>query len=178
MNTCSVFVDDDGSLWWGADNDLVHYTPPADLVTPQFSPQVFISAFSWDGSSPRMAETIATLPHGSKAVAHIGSLQFDRRNALRVRYRILPEQSSWRESSSLDLPIGSLSSGTHTLEAQGRVFTGPWSATVSRPLTVLRPLGFPGPFCFSTRLRAARSEAAAISSTGGARPRTRNCCPA
>jgi tRNA A-37 threonylcarbamoyl transferase component Bud32 len=72
-------------------------------------------------------------------VAHIGSLQFDRRNALRLRYRILPEQSSWRESSSLDLPLGALSSGAHTLQVQGRVFTGPWSPTLSRSLTVLRP---------------------------------------
>jgi len=56
MNSGSVFVDDDTSLWWGADNDLTHYTPPADLVTPQFSPQVFVSAFSWDAQAPKLAE--------------------------------------------------------------------------------------------------------------------------
>ena len=139
MNSGSVFVDD-GSLWWGSDNDLAHYLPPSDLVTPRFSPQVFVSALSWDGAAPRLAEAVAALPHGPKAVAHIGSLQFDRRNALGLRYRILPEQSSWRESSSLDLPLGSLSSGAHTLEVQGRVFTGPWSPTLSRPLFVLRPV--------------------------------------
>jgi hypothetical protein len=89
MNSGSVFVDNDSSLWWGADNDLAHYTPPADLVTPQFAPQVFVSALSWDGASPKMAEAVAGLPHGSKVVAHIGSLQFDRRHAFRLRYRIL-----------------------------------------------------------------------------------------
>jgi tRNA A-37 threonylcarbamoyl transferase component Bud32/ligand-binding sensor domain-containing protein len=145
MNSGSVFVDSDGSLWWGADNDLAHYTPPSDLVTPQFSPQVFVSAFSWNGQAPKLAESVTALPHGSKLTAHIGSLQFDRRNALRLRYRIRPEQSSWRETRSLDLALGSLSSGPHTLEVQGRVFTGPWSGTASRPFTVLRPVGLTWP---------------------------------
>ncbi len=140
MNSGSVFVDQDGSLWWGADNDLVHYAPPPDLVTPPFSPQIHVSAFSWDGQAPRLAETVADVPHGVKLVAHIGSLQFDRRNALRLRYRLLPEQPAWRESSSLDLSLGSLSWGAHTLEVQARIFTGPWSPTVGRSLTILRPV--------------------------------------
>jgi tRNA A-37 threonylcarbamoyl transferase component Bud32 len=145
MNSGSVFADNDGSLWWGADNDLAHYTPPADLVAPRFAPQVFVSAFSWDGAAPRMAEAVGALPHGSKVTAHIGSLQFDRRNALRLRYRILPDQPSWRETRSLDLALGKLSSGAHTLEVQGRVFTGPWSGTASRAITVLRPIGLAWP---------------------------------
>ena len=140
MNSGSVFVDDDGSLWWGAENDVVHYTPPPDLVQPQFAPQVYVSAFSWDNNAPRMAEAVAAVPHGSKITAHIGSLQFDRRNALRLRYRILPGQPSWRETRSLDLALGTLSSGRHTLEVQGRVFTGPWSATERRTFAVLTPV--------------------------------------
>ncbi|HVN06133.1 MAG TPA: serine/threonine-protein kinase [Bryobacteraceae bacterium] len=146
MNTGSVFVDNDGSLWWGADNDLVHYSPPPDLVHPKFAPQVFVSAFSSDNNPPRLAEAVAALPHGSKITAHIGSLQFDRRNALRLRYRLLPGQSAWRETRSLDLPLGSLSSGSHTLEVQGRVFTGPWSTTVIRSFTVLPPAWLAWPF--------------------------------
>jgi len=146
MNTGSVFVDDDGSLWWGADNDVAHYTPPPDLVHPKFAPQVFVSAFSWDNNPPRLAEAVSNLPHGSKIVAHIGSLEFDRRNALRVRYRLLPEQSAWRETRTLDLPLGSLSRGSHTLEVQGRVFTGPWSTTVRRSFTVLPPAWLAWPF--------------------------------
>ena len=138
VNTGSYFADSDGSIWLGIDLSIFHYLPPADLLTPRFAPQVFLSSFSWGGAGPKMAESVTALPRGSKAVAHIGSLQFDRRNALRLRYRILPEQSSWRESSSLDLPLGSLSTGAHTLEVQGRVFTGPWSGSTSRTFTVLR----------------------------------------
>jgi len=104
-----------------------------------------VSAFSWEGQPPRLTEAVSTLPHGLKVTAHIGSLQFDRRNALRVRYRILPEQPAWRETCSLDLALGKLSSGAHTLEVQGRVFTGPWSGTVRRSFTVLRPIGLSWP---------------------------------
>ncbi len=140
MNTGSVFADSDGSMWWGADNDLAHYIPPADLVSPRFAPQVFVSAFSWDNQPPKLAEAVDALPHGSKVVVHIGSLQFERRNALRIRYRLLPGQPSWRETKDLDVALGSLSSGAHTLEVEGRVFTGPWSPTARRSFTILRPV--------------------------------------
>jgi tRNA A-37 threonylcarbamoyl transferase component Bud32 len=145
VNSGSYFEDTDGSIWFGIDVNIVHYTPPTDLPTPQFAPQVFVSAFSWEGPAPRLAEAVSELPHGSKVTAYIGSLQFDRHNALRVRYRILPEQPSWRETRSLDLALGKLSSGAHTLEVQGRVFTGPWSGTASRSFNVLRPIGLTWP---------------------------------
>lgn len=141
VNSGSYFADSDGSIWFGIDINVVHYSPPPDLVTPKFAPQVFVSAFSWDNQAPRLVEAVDDkLPHGSKVTAHLGSLQFDRRNALRVRYRLLPEQSEWRETRTLDLPLGTLGSGSHTLQVQGRVFTGPWSSTVSRTFEVLTPL--------------------------------------
>ena len=146
MNSGSVFVDDDGSLWWGADNDVAHYTPPPDLVHPKSAPQVFVSAFSWDNRPPRLAEAVANIPHGADITVHLGSLQFDRRNALRIRYRLLPGQPDWRESGKLDVPLGSLSTGSHTLEVQGRVFTGPWSTSTRRTFAVLRPVFLAWPF--------------------------------
>ena len=140
VNIGSYFEDLDGSVWMGIDINVFHFKPPPDLVAPQFAPRLFVSAFSSQNQSPRLAEAVSSLPHGSKVTAHIGSLQFDRRNALRVRYRVLPEQSGWKESSSLDLSLGALSSGRHMLEVQGRVFTGPWSPTLSRSLIILRPI--------------------------------------
>ena len=145
MNSGSVFADTDGSLWWGADNDLAHYIPPRDLVSANTAPSVFVSAFSWNGGAPRLAEAVEGVPHGSRVVAHIGSLQFEKRNGLRLRYRVLPGSGAWRESAALDLPLGTLGSGSHTLELQARLFVGPWSETVRMPVTVLRPawLGWP-----------------------------------
>src|SRR5581483_5963863 len=35
INSGGYFADSDGSLWWGADNDLAHFLPPADLVKPE-----------------------------------------------------------------------------------------------------------------------------------------------
>jgi tRNA A-37 threonylcarbamoyl transferase component Bud32/ligand-binding sensor domain-containing protein len=140
-NSGSFFADTDGSIWFSNENSIGHYTPRADLVTPKFAPQIFLSAFSWENQPPKLAEAVGDMPHGSKIIAHIGSLQFDRRNALRLRYRLLPEQTSWRETANLDLALGALSAGQHTLEVQGRVFTGPWSAiTRLRPLWLAWPL--------------------------------------
>jgi tRNA A-37 threonylcarbamoyl transferase component Bud32/ligand-binding sensor domain-containing protein len=139
MNSGSVFVDTDGSLWWGADNDLAHYTPPPDLVAPANPPEIFVSAFSWQGGEPRLAITSGTLPRGAAIVAHIGSLQFERRNGLRLRYRVLPDRPSWRETASLDLPLGALGMGAHTLEVQARLMGGPFSGTVTWPLLIPKP---------------------------------------
>ena len=155
INSGSYFNDSDGSLWWGADNDLVHYTPPDDLVTPTFAPKVFLSAFSWNGSAPRLAEAVGDLPHNATLTAHIGSLQFDRRNALRIRYRLLPEQAKWIETKSLDLPLGVLSAGAHTLEVQGRIFTGPWSGTVRRSISVMPPSWLTAPYFLTYSLAGA-----------------------
>jgi tRNA A-37 threonylcarbamoyl transferase component Bud32 len=127
----------------------------ASSLSPQFAPEVFLSAFSWDGQPPRLAEAVNSLPHGSKVVAHIGSMQFEGRNGLRLRYRILPDQPSWRETRSLDVTLGELSSGPHTLEVQGRIFTGPWSKTVSRSFAVLRPIWLTWPFLAGYLLLAA-----------------------
>ncbi len=139
VNSGSFFNDADGSVWFGVDNSIAHFTPPADFLEPKFAPQIFLSSYSWEGAQPRAAEATTGIPHGPKAIAHIGSLQFDRRNAIRIRYRILPDQT-WRESKSLDIPLGTLGSGAHTLEVQSRLFTGPWSQTLARNFTVLTPL--------------------------------------
>jgi tRNA A-37 threonylcarbamoyl transferase component Bud32 len=148
-NQKSFFEDRDGSIWFGADNSVIHILPPADLLHPTYSPSVFVSGFSWNGSSPQMADLVDGIKAGSNITAYVGSLQFDRRNALRVRYRVLPDQPAWRESSSLDLALGMLPWGSHTIEVQGRIFTGPWSQTVSRSFTVLRPAGLTWPFALA-----------------------------
>jgi streptogramin lyase len=153
-NSGSYFDDTDDSIWLGIDVNIFHYLPPPDLVTPRFAPRIFVSAFSVENQAPRLASAMAGLPHGSKVQAHVGSLQFDRRNALRLRYRVMPEQPSWREASSLDLPLGVLSWGSHSLEVQGRIFSGPWSGIVRQSLTVLRPFWLAWPFLAAYALTA------------------------
>ena len=140
VNSGSYFADRDGSIWMGIDMTIFHYSPPDDLTTPRFAPRIFVSAYSWNGAAPRMADSVDAVPHGAKVVAHIGSLQFDRRNGLMLRYRIQPDEASWRESSSLDLSLGALPSGRHSLEVQARVLSGPWSPILNRSFVVMVPV--------------------------------------
>ena len=141
-NRRSFFSDSDGSVWWAAATSIVHFSPPPDLVHPADPPPVFLSAFSVNGGAAKLAETFREFPHGSKLMAHIGSLQFEARNALRIRYRLLPERKDWRESRVLDLDLGAPAWGTHTLELQSRFSMGQWSGTYRRSITVLRPWWF------------------------------------
>jgi tRNA A-37 threonylcarbamoyl transferase component Bud32/ligand-binding sensor domain-containing protein len=151
-NRRSFFSDSDGAVWWASQASIVHFSPPPDLVRPASPPPVFVSAFSVNGGAPRLAESPREFPHGKRLIAHIGSLQFERRNALRFRYRLAPEQREWRESRVLDLDLGAPRWGTHTLELQSRFSMGQWSGTYSQSLAVLRPwwiswqaiLGFAG----------------------------------
>jgi len=140
VNSGSYFADRDGSVWMGIDMSIFHYSPPDDLMTPRFAPRIFVSAYSWNGSAPRMADAVETVPHGVKVVAHIGSLQFDRRNGMMLRYRIRPDETSWRESLSLDLSLGARASGRHSLEVQARLLSGPWSPILNRSFVVTVPV--------------------------------------
>jgi hypothetical protein len=151
-NSLSFSHDSDGSVWWVArDSSLVHFSPSNDFVHPAFAPKVFIASFSWNGQTAKLAEAVSSVPSGSRVTAHIGSLQFDRRNALRWRYRVLPEEKAWRESRDADLALGVLGWGEHSIEAQARLGTGPWSETAAHPFHVVRPFWATWPFliCFA-----------------------------
>jgi ligand-binding sensor domain-containing protein/tRNA A-37 threonylcarbamoyl transferase component Bud32 len=146
VNSGSYFPDPDGSVWFGSDLSIVHYSPAHDLLSDSASPQVFVSGLSWDNQPAKPIDAVHSVPHRARLAAHIGSLQFYRRNGLHLRYRLLPEQTSWKETRNLDLPIGSLLAGTKTLEVQGRIFMGPWSGTVRRSFTVERLVWLTSPF--------------------------------
>ncbi len=171
-NQQSLYEDRDGSIWFGADRNLVHFTPPPDFVHPQTPPSVFISGFSINGKAPELAETVGEIPHGSNVVAYVGSLQFDRRSALRIRYRVLPDDQRWRDERSLDLGLGNLATGTHTLEVQARIGTGPYSAVLRRSVEVAKSVWFTWPVLLAIALGSS-----AISAGGYAWLKARNAEP-
>jgi serine/threonine-protein kinase len=148
-NRGSFFSDPDGSVWFGLDSSIDHLRPPSDLLRPTTIPTVFISGYVVNDGKPKMAEMVTHIDSGGTVTALIGSLLYHRRNALRFRYRLLPEQMAWQETAGLDLVLGTLSAGPHTLEVQGRIFTGPWSPAVTHSFTVLRPVWLAFPFLLS-----------------------------
>ena len=139
-NRNSFFEDADGSIWYGADNDVIHITPPTDLVHPKLAPAVIISAFASNGDPPRMTDGNIVIKSGASVTAQIGSLQFDRRNALHFRYRLLPHDTEWTDTSSFDLHLGEPRWGHHALQVQAQLATGPWSEIETASFDVLRPV--------------------------------------
>jgi tRNA A-37 threonylcarbamoyl transferase component Bud32 len=139
-NQNSFFEDSDGSIWFGAENSVIHLSPPDDMVRPTNAPSVFLSSFSLNSAAPALADMVSGIKSGTNVVAHVGSLQFDRRNALRLRYRLLPEDSSWKPARDLDLHLGKLAWGAHTLEVEGQLGDGPWSTSSAKSFNVLKPI--------------------------------------
>lgn len=135
-------AEDDGSVWLGTSNQIVHFSPPADFLTRFPAPPVFVAGFSAARRGTVLADAVGRLPHEADVVAHIGSMQFDRRNAMHIRYRLLPEQSSWTNADGFDARLGRLRWGHHTLEVQAQLATGPWSAAAVQSLDVEAPFWF------------------------------------
>jgi tRNA A-37 threonylcarbamoyl transferase component Bud32 len=138
-NTNSFFEDSDGSIWFGAGNIILHVFPDEDLLHPRESPSVFISSLSWNGAAPRIADWVDEVKPGSDLTAHIGSMQIDRRNALHLRYRLLPKQGSWQQVRDFDIHLGKPGWGRHTLEVQAQFSDAAWTSTQSKTFLVLRP---------------------------------------
>ena len=136
----SFLAEKDGSVWFDSSFGITHFSPPDDFATRFPAPHVSIAGFAVGGSLPQLADTLSRFPRTQEVTAELGSVQFDRRNALRYRYRLLPDQNEWRLSTNPALPLGRLSWGTHTLQVQAQLSTGPWSQVAEQTMTVLKPV--------------------------------------
>jgi tRNA A-37 threonylcarbamoyl transferase component Bud32 len=145
-NQQSFREDADGSVWFSADNSIIHFAPPPDFLHPKYAPEVFLSTVSFNSGEPQMLATAKEFKNGSDITANLASLQMDRRNALHVRYRILPEQQNWTDSMKLDIHLGKLHWGAHKLQYQGALGDGPWSQPAEHAFTVLKPFWLTWPF--------------------------------
>jgi tRNA A-37 threonylcarbamoyl transferase component Bud32/ligand-binding sensor domain-containing protein len=132
-------TDKDGSVWFIGTNGVTHFMPSDDFASSFPMPHAFIAGIAVGASAPQLADAVAKLPRTQEITAEVGTVQFDRRNALHYRYRLLPEHSEWTQSPSTALHLGRLSWGTHTLQVQAQLSTGPWSAISERTMTVLKP---------------------------------------
>ena len=144
-NQQAFYPDVDGSIWFGAGNTVTHFTPQDGFASVFPAVTAMVSGFSLNGGQPILAENTPEIPYGASVAAQIGSLQFDRRNELHVRYRLLPGQSQWTLSNKLSINLGKMSWGRHTLQVQAQLASGPWSAVSEQTLDVLLPAWFSWP---------------------------------
>jgi hypothetical protein len=138
----AFLADPDGSVWFSIADGIAHFLPPDDFASSFPAPQVFISGFSSGNGAPMPVAAVHSFSRKEPLEAFIGSLQFDRRNAMQIRYRLLPSQSSWTTSSNLHIALGRPGWGGHTLEVQARLSTGPWSSTVAQSISIAPPFWY------------------------------------
>lgn len=139
-NQNTFFGDVDGSVWFASNSYIVHLSLPDDFLTSFPAPEIFVAGYSLGSGTPVFVDGIGSVPHGSDVTVNVGSLQFDRRSVLHVRYRVLPDQPAWHSQNSLDIHLGKLGFGKHTVEVEAQFGKGPWSSVRSRTFEVLRPV--------------------------------------
>jgi hypothetical protein len=130
----------DGSAWFATSVEITHFSPPEGFATRFPQPSVFVSGFTLGQGAPILAGAVGPAPRNSEVVAHIGSLQFDRRSGLHFRYRLLPSHTAWTDAAGPDLHLGRLGWGHYTLQVQAQLATGPWSEIEMASLDVPKPM--------------------------------------
>jgi hypothetical protein len=141
-----LFADEDGSVWTATEQGITHFAPPADFTSNFPQPQIFVSSLSSGRNAPQLVDAIERLPHNTAVTAQLGSLQFDRRNSLHFRYRLLPAQGGWKQTDALKLDLGRPQGGKHTLQVQAQLSTGPWSDITEQSFTILPPVWLTWPY--------------------------------
>jgi hypothetical protein len=139
-NQNAFFADPDRSAWFASGNTVVHFNADKDFATSFPAPIVSVAGLSAGSAGPVLAEMSSQLPHNEQIVAHIGMLQFDRREAIHFRFRLLPGQATWSNSAATAIPLGKFWWGTHTLEVQAQLSTGPWSPVAQQRFSILKPI--------------------------------------
>ncbi|MGA2074169.1 MAG: protein kinase [Terriglobia bacterium] len=144
-SSSAFLADSDGSVWTTDAGRIMHFSLPDNFATSFPVPPASITGFSVSGGAPKLEDTVQDFPRNQDLTAYVGSLQFNRRNALHFRYRVVPDHPAWTSTSQTTLNLGKLRWGKHTLEVQGQLSTGPWSGTDILTFTVLKPIWFTWP---------------------------------
>ncbi|MCC6537407.1 MAG: serine/threonine protein kinase, partial [Bryobacterales bacterium] len=110
----------DASVWLGTDDNLYHFTPPADAFSPTTVPNVFLS------QAPGREVQL-----GAPARFDFGSLYFKLRGQLRFRYRWRADQP-WTETAEPGVTLTNLASGAYRFELAAR--TAPAGEWTRQPL--------------------------------------------
>lgn len=135
----AMLADVDDSIWYINEDGIFHFSPPPDFATNLPVPTISISGLSIAAAQPQLSDTVRELPRNADITAYIGSMQFDRRSSIEVRYRLLPDLA-WHSTDGMSAHLGKLSWGEHRLEVQARIAYGSWSTPAQRNIYVAKPL--------------------------------------
>jgi tRNA A-37 threonylcarbamoyl transferase component Bud32 len=128
----AVFEDTDGSLWFGTDKGLLHYTPPPDLFEQLRTPTtIALTAVAFDKQPAAIVELAPTkLQGGGHSVQlHFSALHYANPKEHRYRYRLFPREKEWTTTDQFQVAFPDLPHGDYRFEVHGRAENRAWSAT-------------------------------------------------
>lgn len=135
----NAFLEDaDGSVWIGTSGGLSHFRAPAGSVPEPPRSPVFITANYGSKSVAGSPEALSW--SGSTLMVRIASLGFQSEKSLSFRYRLLPLEQDWIETSEHEIRYPVLTPRSYVLQAAtlDRA-TGMTSAVNSISFTIAPP---------------------------------------
>jgi len=137
-NGRGAYEDADGSMWLITSNGLTHVLHPERLFAPIPRSAVLDEALRGDRAIPAGP---AALPWTQdQVVFHLASLQYEDRQGLRYRFRLLGADDRWNETTQPEVRYGALAGGAYrfqffTLDAD----TGETSALAELAFSIAPP---------------------------------------
>ncbi|MBM3747782.1 MAG: response regulator [Acidobacteria bacterium] len=125
-NGDSFLADADGSVWIGTSGGLSHFRPP-DREPPPVPPPAVLRRVSFGKRTldPASAPTVAFSDRSFQAA--FAALTFLNPADVYYRYRLLPLEQNWLETSQREVNYPGLPAGAYTFEVQARSAAGIWS---------------------------------------------------
>jgi diguanylate cyclase (GGDEF)-like protein len=183
-NGRGAYEDRDGSMWLITSNGLSHVLHPERLFEPVARNAVIEEALRGDRPMPAGPRALAWTP--DQVVFRLASLQYEDRQGLRYRFRLLGADDRWNETTQPEVRYGALPGGDYRFQlVVVDDDTGEESAMVERTFSIAPPwwrsmpfyglcaLGIAGAFVAFHRLRLRAHRARGAKLAALVRERTR-----
>jgi len=127
-NGDAFFADQDGSVWIGTSRGLSHFRPLDRPLAP-LPPPVVLRRVSLGQRAVDPASAPVTPYQDRSLQVAFSALTFTNPSEVRFRYRLLPLDGGWLETTQREVRYPGLPAGEYVFEVRARNAEGVWSQT-------------------------------------------------